>query len=233
MKITTSFSLIVFLLTTAETYAQDFDSDSVYYTPIPSSNEKQARQRGIFHDTVENDRQYGYFFNLQVGSLVGCNDCSEGKEITFTASTIHGVTIGKKFRTGVGIGLDSYYNWQTMPVFISISTDVFGTKNTNAIFIQINYGWSQSWRNDPYEEYGLKDTDGGTMFGTQLGYRIKYHDIKISLSIGTKYQRVYTNYEYPTYYYTEEGVMKQGTPSTTIIQQSMNRFMFALTIGWK
>src|SRR6478752_2997820 len=193
MKITTPPLLIALLLVTAELHAQNFDADSVYYTPISSDNKKQVRHGGIFRDTIKNDKLYGYFFNLQVGSLIGCNDCSEGKEITFTASTIHGVTIGKKLRTGVGIGLDSYYAWQTMPVFISVSTDLFGTKNTNAIFIQINYGWSQSWYNESHREYGFKDTEGGRMVGTQLGYRIKYHDLKISISVGTKYQRVQAN----------------------------------------
>ncbi len=233
MSARTTFSLIALLLTVTEIQAQNFDADSVYYTPIPAGVEKQNHRIKAFQDTIKNDKKYSYFFTLQVGSLIGCNDCSEGKEITFASSTIHGITIGKKLRTGLGIGLDSYYAWHTMPIFGSVSWDIFGTKNTSALFVQFNYGWSKPWLNKSRREYGFEDVEGGRMVSTQIGYRLKYHDLRISLSVGTKYQRVFANYEYPTYYYTEEGLMVQGTSSTRTIQESMNRLMFSLTVGWK
>lgn len=227
------FLLFTFILATVRIQAQNYDADSIYYTTIPVAKAKQHHNKRVFQDTIKNDELFTYFFILQAGTLVGCNDCSEGKEITFTSSTIHGVMIGKKLRAGLGIGLDSYYAWHTMPVFGSLTFDVFGTKNTSAIFVQFNYGWSKAWLNKTYQDYGYQDADGGPMVNTQLGYRLKYHDLRISLSIGTKYQRVTANYEYPTYHYTNEGVMILGTPSTTTVQQSMNRLQLALTVGWK
>ena len=97
--------------------AQDFEADSVYYTPISKSVEspKKKAPAKIFVDTVQHGKSIEYFFNIQVGPLIGCNDCGESKEVTFTSSTIHGITIGKKLRTGIGIGFDSYDTWQTMP----------------------------------------------------------------------------------------------------------------------
>ncbi|HOX82856.1 MAG TPA: hypothetical protein PLJ60_06890 [Chryseolinea sp.] len=235
MRVRFVFSLIAILFAVTEINAQDFAADSVFYTPIPNGAKKQVHGTNAFKDSLTNNKTFSYFFNLQVGPLIGCNDCSEGKEITFTSSTIHGITIGKKIRTGLGIGLDSYTEWHTMPIFGGVNWDVFGTKNTNAIFVQFNYGWSKPWRNKSRQEseYGFKDVDGGRMVSTQIGYRIKYHDLRVSLSVGTKYQRVSANYEYPTYYYTEEGGLIQGTPNTKVIRESMNRLQFALTVGWK
>lgn len=233
MRVRVTFLLIVTLLAATKINAQNFDADSVHYTPILVGVEKQNNKSTIFQDTITNDKLFGYFFNLQVGSLIGCNNCSEGKEITFTSSTTHGITIGEKLRTGLGIGLDSYYEWHTMPIFGSVNWDVLGTKNTSAVFVQFNYGWSKPWLNETHREFGFKDVDGGRMVSTQIGYRLKYHDLRVSLSVGTKYQRILANYEIPTYYYTEEGLTVQGTSSTRTIQESMNRLMFSLTVGWK
>ena len=233
MRIRVAFSFLALLLVATEIHAQNFDADSIHYTPILVRVEKQDHRSKVFLDTIITDKKITYFFNLQVGSLIGCNDCSAGKEITFTSSTTHGITIGKKLRTGVGIGLDSYYEWHTMPLFGSVSWDVLGTKNTSAVFVQFNYGWSKSWRNESHQGYGFESVDGGRMVSTQLGYRLKYYDLRISLSVGTKYQRVSANYEFPTYYYTEEGLWVQGSSSTRTIQESMNRLMFSLTVGWK
>jgi hypothetical protein len=148
---------IWFPLLMMEAHAQDFEGDSIYYTPIPIKVEKKSTHKTIFRDTVQNDQQFTYFFNLQVGNLIGCTNCDVGKEVTFTTSTTHGVIIGKKLRVGAGIGFDSYYNWQTMPLFGSASWDLFGTKNTNAVFLQANYGWAQAWQNKSARGYGFTD----------------------------------------------------------------------------
>lgn len=212
---------------------QDFDADSVLYTPIPKVVETKRAPRKIFVDTVKNDRRIGYFFTVQTGPQIGCNNCDQGKEVTFSASTTHGVTIGKKLRTGLGIGFDSYFDWHTLPVFASASWDLLGTKNTHALFVQANYGWSKSWISDSRWNAGTTDVGGGPMFNAQAGYRIRYHDVRISLAIGTKYQRVYKYYEYPTYYYTGDGRIVQGSPSKTTVKEDLNRLIISLAIGWR
>lgn len=236
MKINCIFILVSLMLFASAIHAQNFDADSIYYTPIPKAAESAAKKpfpRKIFLDTIQNDKLIQYFFNVQAGPLIGCNDCSQGKEVTFTSSTVHGITIGKKFRTGIGVGFDSYYSWQTLPLFGSVSWDLLGTKNTQALFVQFNYGWSKPWRKKTEWEYGFAGIDGGRMANAQIGYRIKYHDLKISLAIGSKRQQVYTYFEFPTFIYLEDGTMVPGTPSTTTVKQDMKRLMFSLAIGWK
>jgi hypothetical protein len=173
-----------------------------------------------------------YFFFVQSGTLVGCNDCSKGRELSFTAATVHGIKIGKRLRLGGGLGFDSYYEWNIMPAFGSISWDIISRKNS--FFVQLNYGGSlKSWKNSPYEEYGYQGSEGGSMLNPMVGYRLRYHDLSISLIAGYKYQRVTSSFEYPYYYWDPVQGQIIGEPSTSTVIQEMNRFMLSMSIGWK
>jgi hypothetical protein len=216
----------LFLFFKIETNAQiNFDRDSVYYTPITKPAPKKKE--------VEKENKVSYFFTISSGASIGCANCKSGSEVTFSTSTIHGVTIGKRLRVGAGLGYDSYYNWQTAPVFGAVSWDLIGNKNKNALFLQFSYGGASAWRN-LVEEYGFKKVEGGKAIGTQVGYRIRYHDARLSFSIGTKYQEVTTSYEYPTYRYGFNGQPIIGdTPSTKSVLQELNRIQLSISIGWK
>ena len=217
--------------------SSEFDADSIYYTPIPIEELLVREKKNLFQvdpaDSAKRTKFIDYFFNLQLGSLVGCSDCIADKEVTFTASTVHGVTIGKKFRIGGGIGFDSYYGWKTMPLFGSASFDVLGTKNSNALFVQANYGWSLPWKQEQEWENGAKDVDGGQMFYGMAGLRLKYHDMRISFTLGGKFQSLTSYFEVPTFYYDVYGIPFQGASSKTTIVESIRRFAMGVTIGWK
>lgn len=204
--------------------AQDnFDQDSIYDTSIP---------KPVAEDHDIKGKRFGYFFTISSSVLIGCSDCSFSKEITFSTTAINGVTIGKKLRVGAGVGYDAYYFWQSMPFSGTVSWDLIGNKDKNALFVQMSYGWAKVWSNG-YEEYGLKKIEGGQTATTQIGYRIRYHDVKIALSIGTKFQEVTTSYEYPRYYYLYTWQPIQGTSSTKIVEEKLNRLQLSLTVGWK
>lgn len=219
-------------------YAQDFDADSIYYTPIPRTVEQPKKANGFVaptqpDETPVDERLATYFFNIQVGPLVGCSDCVADKEVSFSFSTVHGVTIGEKFRIGGGIGFDSYYDWQTMPIFASTSWDLLGTRNTHALFIQVNYGWSMPWRTEKSWEFGETSVEGGQMVHFMAGMRFKYHDMRFGFTIGGKFQSVSSYFETPSFYFDNNGNLIQGNPSRTTIEESMSRFAIGMTIGWK
>lgn len=235
LKLLHIFAIVVTVTISFVVRAQDFEADSVYYTPIakePQEYEKKG-PRKIFTDTTKNSVRFQYFFNVQVGPLIGCNDCSGDKDITFTSSTLHGITLGRKLRVGLGVGFDSYDSWQTLPLYGSVSWDLLGTKNTQALYLQFDYGWSAAWRQRDQFEYGFTDSGGGKMYNALVGYRIKYHDLKIGLAIGSKSQQVYTYYESPSYYYNSEGILVQGAPNRTTVKKEMSRLIFSLSVGWK
>jgi hypothetical protein len=225
------FVMAMIVLIQTKLKAQDnFDKDSVYYTPI--LKEASSKKKGM-SKTDNDDKKISYFFIISSGALVGCQDCKSGSEVTFSSSTIHGVTVGKKLRIGMGLGYDSYNLLQTTPLFGSISWDLIGDKNRNALFLQFSYGGASVWRNSQ-DEYGYKKVEGGKTIHTQLGYRVRYHDARFSFSIGTKYQEVTTFYEYPTYRYGFNGQPILGeTPSTKSVLQELNRIQLSISIGWK
>jgi hypothetical protein len=237
-------SLITSLLMTGVVLAtlgqelSEYDADSVYYTPIPKPNPMvevpAPYDRQLFHDTVRQVRTV-YFFNFQFGHLFGEKTEDVVREVTFSTSTLHGVTIGRKLRAGIGMGLDVYYDWTAMPIFGSISWDLVGTQNTHALFLQLNYGWPLSvWHTGSRWDYNQSEKlSGGRMFSPQLGYRINYRDIRLSLALGAKLQTFTTVYESPSFFFLPDGTMVEGSPNRTIVDQTLRRFMINVSFGWR
>jgi len=189
-------------------------------------------QDNLLADTVKSSKQVAYFFYLQSGALIGCNECSRGKGVSFSGATVHGVKLGRRLRVGGGMGIDTYYNWNNLPVFGSISWDLLARKN--AFFVLLNYGGTlTSWKYSPFDEYGYKESNGGRMVNPMVGYRITYHDISISLLAGYKSQKMASFYEYPSYYWDPINGQLLGDPMTTKMSRELNRFMISLTVGWK
>lgn len=220
-------SLIFGVLFVNKTNAQNFDGDSIYYTAIPKPSKRSVK--AVTKSSEPNKSLY--FFSLQVGSLVGCNNYNDGKDITSSISVLNGITMGNKFRTAFGLGFDSYIGWHTLPVFLSVSYDLFGNKNRNAFFIQVNYGRAKAWRQKNYRDYAFKKAEGGSMFTPQVGYRIKYHDVRLALMVGVKFQNVRSFHEYPNWVWTDGGYKE--VMNMSIVKQEMTRFMISLNVGWK
>jgi hypothetical protein len=224
--------LIVFLIgIAAVSNAQNYDADSILYTPIQKNGAKK-----ITLIENENTKLIDYFFDVQTGSLIGCNDCGKGRDVTFSIATTHGVTVGKKLRGGLGVGFDSYANWQTFPIFGSVSWDLIGNKNKNAVFVQFSYGWAHPWfvRNNLYNYYQTDPynaVSGGRMMNPSIGYRLKYYDLKLSIVIGYKCQRIF--YKSPPYNSCPMCVPLMFAQNDYDITQEINRLQLMVGIGWK
>ena len=214
--------------------SQNFDADSTLYTPISKPNSATTKQRSRpFQDTIQNQKLIKYFFELNAGALTGCDNCTANNSTTFTASTVHGLTIGKKFRAGAGIGFDSYEGWQTLPFFGQLGYDLLGTRSTNALFLEARYGWSHAWDNRVPFQPGRVDVDGGSTFSGQIGYGVKYHNLRLGLLFGFRQQFVFSTVEYPTYYWNGQGILVEGAPNTMSLTREMRRVMISLQVGWQ
>jgi len=170
-------------------------------------------------------KKRAYFFLIQSGALFG-------DQVTFSASTIHGVKLGNRLRVGAGIGFDSFEDAQTLPVFGSASWDLFGKKKV--VFVQLNYGWAPyAWTPSLKDTYGFKEINGGEVFSAMMGYRIAYGDIRLAVVAGFKHQNVemyHENIYYPWSSFAPTG----GYPSNSQkLSESMNRFAVSLSVGWR
>ena len=183
-------------------------------------------------DTAALRKRINYFFTFGMGSMIGCNQCSgTGKVASFTTSTVHGFRIGKRLSLGAGIGFDSYENWKTLPLFGATTWDLFGKKNS--VFLQLKYGYAYAWINNQAKEYGYKSDQGGKMVNPSLGYRISYGDMRLSFSLGYKFQRVFSNYEVPIWNSCPYCAFVSLPSQKKEVRTDMNRFVFDMTIGWK
>ncbi len=172
-----------------------------------------------------------YYFQFRSGALIGCSPCSSGKQINFSGSTVHGIKIGRKLRVGAGAGLDSYFEWNTLPVFGNVSWDLFGKRN--AVFVEFAYGGALAlWRPYYREEYGFQKSNAGKMYSYGVGYRIKYDKMRISVGLGHKTQHAVSYYEYRNYYWHNNKQIL-GEPSRKIVKNEMNRLVVWMAIGWK
>lgn len=187
-----------------------------------------AHSQNLLQDSVRKKR-VEYYFQVQSGALIGCSSCSNGKDVGFSGATTHGVKIGRKLRVGAGVGFDSYYEWNTVPFFGSVSWDLFGKKN--ALFAEFNVGGTlASWRHQYFEEYGYANSKGGIMYSGGLGYRVKYDRIRISAGVARKTQIMTSYYEYPTYYWNNNDYIP-GEPSKRTVKNEMNRLVIWIAVG--
>jgi hypothetical protein len=226
-------ALILTMLSISLT-AQDFDSDSIYYTPITKTPPATVeRQVSVFRDTTKTGSNVDYYFDMSIGTLVGCHDCSNGTELTFSTWMTHGVTLGKKTRVGLGTGFDSYLGWKSVPVFASASYDLVGTKNTHAVFVQAQYGWGFTWFHTSDIGTPLTDQDGGVAFAALIGYRVKYHNLRVAISTGYKRQSASLVYETPSWYTNERGEWVQGTANRRTVDIDLGRAAVNVVFSWK
>jgi hypothetical protein len=224
--------LFFLLCSVATSFAQeDYEADSVRYTALPKPTTSGKNKTEL----LPSSKKAQYFFTIQVGSLVGCNDCDRGKDFTFSAATVHGVSVGNKLRLGVGLGFDSYLNWQTLPLFGQASWDLFGSRDKNALFVQMAYGWAHPWfvRSGQYSYYTsdpFQHIEGGRMINPQIGYRIKYYDLRISFSLGYKHQNI--SYQVNNNIYCDPAACPPNLQWSDVSRET-DRFQFNLILGLK
>lgn len=225
--------LIVGIINATDAQQTNFDADSIYYTPLartsPPTVERNVR---IFRDTTQQSDVVGHYFDVSTGMVFGCSDCITGTEFTFATSTTYGITLGRKTRIGAGVGFNTYVGWQALPLFGSVSYDLAGTKNTHAVFIQGQYGWSFMWRKMLPFEIPAKEIDGGVMYAALLGYRLRYHNLRISIAGGFRQQLATSIYETETWIPSDTGMMVPGSPNRTKIETSIGRGVLNLAFSW-
>lgn len=174
--------------------------------------------------TQETQSQKGkiyYFFAINSGMLAG----DKAKSITYTANTVHGVTLGDRLRVGAGAGLDTYQGWQTIPLFGQVTYDLIGTKNV--VFVQLNYGWAHAWMQK--QQWSPPTTEhGGRMFNSMIGYRISTGNVRLYAAAGYKFQSVSSWYDFSN---DQPGRYFYGRTEKT--ELNFERVMITIGVGWK
>lgn len=175
-------------------------------------------------DSTTVQRKIGYYFNFTSGMMTG----EKARSITYSGATTHGITIGPHLRIGAGIGIDSYEQWQAMPLFAQVSYDVLQHKNP--LFIQTSYGWSHAWMQRSPSYYNTTEM-GGRMFSAMLGYRLAEGNLSMYVAAGYKVQLTSVRYDTPVdpasslpysyYRYSEK------------VDYTLERLVLTIGVGWR
>lgn len=175
-----------------------------------------------------------YFVMAETGGLIGKDkDISRKTQVNYTGSVTQGIRLGKRLSIGGGVGIDSYTEVRTLPVFASAMYDVLGQKNK--LFLRFNYGYGHAWLNPSDQFYYFSEpVKGGKMINPSIGYRINNNVWKVYLALGYKFQAITASapYYYP-YYVCPTCDYIAYTPPLGSVAHDMKRFFFTMGFGWK
>jgi hypothetical protein len=165
------------------------------------------------------------FVSLSSGVLAGEHP-QTGKTLTSTTSLSGGLKV-RQMRVGVGMGFDSYPEWQTMPLYGTIAFDL--SKSTQGFFVQFSYGHSFAWMQENEFNRPSKE-EGGRMINPMIGYFFTTGPCRVGLSAGYKFQRVWARYDY---LYNPTSSFWPGYGNQTTITQNIERVVVSLSVGWR
>lgn len=158
-----------------------------------------------------------YFLSVHAGGLFG----KKGNGSSLTTAVVQGVRY-QRFALGAGIGYDAYQDWQTLPMFGSLSYDIL-KKRKNIFFLQLHAGYSKAWNPFTNEQQISSGLEAGRLFHPQIGYRLTSGKLNVSLSVGYKFQRL----KY------ESTPMWWGWGTKTTVKRDIERLSFQLGIGFR
>ncbi len=142
-----------------------------------------------------------YFNQLLAGPMTA----KEPFGLSASTTLVQGVRIGT-FSAGVGLGIDAYREWQTIPVSTVLTLDV-ATSDKLAFYLQMAIGRSSA-RNPALDDladqgWARFHFDGRGMFNPALGFRIPAGNWRLYMVAGYKSQRVILTEKYNGGHYTE------------------------------
>lgn len=160
-----------------------------------------------------------YYNSFLAGGLLA----DQGQGTGVTLSMVHGVRV-KRFAFGAGIGLDSYLDWKTLPVFGSVNFD-FGKVKNNAFFVQCNVGYAEAWRikRDEWYPSGYHEY-GDVMISSLIGYRITMEKFSLYMQAGHKFQTAHSSYH-------SEPWSAFAPQSSLFVDEKMNRLVVQIGFG--
>ncbi|MCA4898502.1 MAG: hypothetical protein ACK514_18940 [Bacteroidota bacterium] len=171
------------------------------------------------------DFKMHYTGSVMSGVQIGCTDCSVGNQINASAYLINGIQFTKRLQVGVGIGADSYQQWKTMPLFLSVTEKLIGKKN--GLLLQLNVGHAWAWVDR--QQYPLPNfsQQGGLMIHPAVVYQIGLEKVNLYFTVGYKRQiaSYSSRYEWET--------LQGAAYHETTVRNEFNRFVVQIGFGWK
>ena len=172
---------------------------------------------------AQSDSSYSdisYFVSIHSGGLLG----KKAQGSSLSVSLVQGVR-HNRFALGVGVGYDSYAEWQTVPLFASVAYDLAGRRR-GAFFVMMNTGYSDAWNPLIDKDQFTYSEEGGFFFHPLLGYRRDIEKFSFYFSAGYKFQNL-------TYEQTPNWWIWGGQTRKVTISRDIQRLSIQIGIGFR
>src|SRR5690606_38540479 len=166
-----------------------------------------------FAARAQDEEKPRYYNRTSTGILVG----GEHRYLTGSVTTIHGISVGP-LAVGIGVGIEGYQRWRTVPVFGSLSYHMRDARESGG-FIQLNIGHTKCKLIREDELVTHVERDWGFMFSALAGYQIAAGKLMVNVSAGYQRQKLKGEYSGWIPYVTQR------------LEEDADRFVFKIGVG--
>jgi hypothetical protein len=137
----------------------------------------------------------GYMFSLEAGALTGKapknQTFSANENVTgFTLQCVNGYQFRRELATGIGFGIDSYYNYVITPLYLRINGVLFDRQISPMYIVDAGYGFYSNLFNENF----TGNSKGGIMVNPAVGVRIRLaKNSSFIVNAGYRYQTLSTS----------------------------------------
>ena len=166
-------------------------------------------------------RKASYYNAFLTGALIGCGECANGKDFTFSFLTLQGVRLQSGVKLALGAGMDVYNEWRLFPVVGAITID--RELRENAFYFHLNAGYSWGRYLEDLESEISLNQRGGFTVNPMIGYRIGKGKSRIYVQAGYKLQYAKVSYTSPWWW---------GPPPTITREYDLSRVVVQMGFGF-
>jgi hypothetical protein len=138
-----------------------------------------------------------FYHEFRGGLLFGNENISGGLH------TINGYQFNQYLGTGVGVGLNKFGNYISLPIYASVKGYILDQKVSPFYFGDIGYGlaWSSDKENNGYT---IENVKGGLYWQLGAGYQFNFYNSSFVITLGYVNQSSSSDYRYD--YFAMDGV---------------------------
>lgn len=130
-----------------------------------------------------------FFHEIRGGLLFG------EENVSGTIHTINGYQFNRYLGTGLGLGVNKYGNYITMPIYASVKGFLFDKVISPFYFGDIGYGFA--WKTNKNDNvFELDNVQGGYYWQLGLGYQFNFYNSSLVLALGYSNQDSKADYIY-------------------------------------
>ncbi len=139
-----------------------------------------------------------FYHEFRTGFLFGAD------EVSFAVHTLNGYQFNQYLGTGLGIGLNTFGDYLTMPIYATVKGYILDRKVSPFYFGDVGYGFA--WRNNNNSDYyQVSNLKGGYYWQLGMGYQVNFFNSAFTMAIGYTNQDSQADYSYNPGYWGGSG----------------------------